>query len=158
MAAPSTTAIASPTGKRLKRGYKCVVMFSRDSTIGLYVIEVKPPGIDNGEPINITTMNNSAYMTKAEQALQEITDGSIVFAYDPNIYNEALAALIGQNGSVTVHYPDGSTLDFWGYLRNIDPSNIVRDGMPTASGTLVVTNRDTTDAEAGPVLTSVSGT
>lgn len=158
MANPATTVRLAPVGRLLKDGHPTKVAFARDPDISLWELTVKPPGVSGGDPINITTMHNVIWETKASQALQALTDGSLTFAYDPVVYNQILG-LVNQEGSVTVRYSDGSTLDFFGYLGMFDPNEISRGTMPTASGTLVTTNLDpVNEVEAGPVLTSVAGT
>lgn len=164
MAAPSTTAIATPSGIPLHEGYRAIIVFARLPTASFWVRTVKPPGVTKGEPIDITTQHNVEHTTKAEAALKEWTNAQVVASFDPNLYNNIKNSLLGSrlasaNGSVTIHFPDGSTLDFFGWGNNFDFSAFERLNKPEVTFDVVVSNFDpANDVEAGPVLTSVSGT
>lgn len=155
---PPTTARSNPAGIRLHDGYKCVIAFERDPDVSLWEMEVTPPGIDGGDAINTTTMHNTTYTTKAPQSLVDVTDGATKYAYDPSVYTQLLA-LINQPGGITYHFPDGSTYDVYGYLKDFKKDPLVRGQMPTGTGTIIHTNTNpSTGAEEAPVLTSVAGT
>lgn len=158
MANPVTTARVAPTGKRLLDGYKCVVAFARDSNVNLWEMEVQPAGLDGGDKIDTTTMHNARWRTAAARSLITSTDGSFKCAYDPAVATEILN-LLNEPGSITYHYPDGSTMDVWGYLKSFEPDALVEGSMPSATVSICHTNTDPSDhSEAGPVITSVAGT
>ena len=158
MAAPATTTRATPGGYRLENGFASKIAFARDSDVSFWETDVTPPSVDGGEAIDITTMFNSAWRTKSPRALKEMGDVTCNAAYDPNVYNQ-IFELVNQEGSITVHFPDGSKLDFFGYLKSFAPSNSQEGTMPTASITVTVTNWDPVNrVEAAPVLTQVAGT
>lgn len=159
MTAPSTTARQTPSGRRLTNGHQTFYAFGRDPDVSLWEMEVTPPGVEVGDPIETKTMHNEVYETFAERHLKKMTEGSITCAYDPQVYTQIVDNLIGRNGSITVHFSDGSTLDFWGYITKFEPSGITNDeDMPEAEVTVFVTNTDLSGNEAGPVMTSVAGT
>lgn len=158
MAAPATTARSAPVGRYLQDGHSTKIAFAADPDISLWEITVKPPGIDSGDAIDITTMHNTTWRTMASRALKTLTESTLTFAIDPDVYNQA-NAIIGVEGAMTAHYPDGSTLDFYGFLKNIDPAEHKEGEMPVYSGTITPTNYDPVNrVEAAPVLTSVAGT
>jgi len=158
MANPSTTARSSPGGIPLHDGYSCLIAFSRDADVSFWEKTVQPPGYDGGDKIDFTTMHNDSWRTFAPRALITLTDSPITVLYDPNFYSQILS-LINMEGSVTVHFPDGSTLDFWGFLKSFEPSPLVEGEPPEATVNIVCTNWDpTNNVEAGPVFTNVSGT
>jgi hypothetical protein len=157
MAAPTTTTRQTPSGIRLKDGYSTKIAFKRDPDVSLWEVSVKPPGIDGGDAIETTTMHNADWRTMAARQLQTLTDATTTAAYDPNIYTNVLQ-LININDEITVHFPDGSTLAFWGFLRSFEPGDNAEGTMPTATVTITPTNMDNSGAEQAPVLTSVSGT
>lgn len=158
MTAPSTTARGTPAGKKLDEGFSTKVAFARLATFSVWEKTVQPPGVDSGEPVETTTMHNLIWRTQNPRKLKTLTPHSFKAAYDPNMYNQVINTLIGINGSITVTYPDGSTLDYYGYLQKIEPDQIEEGKQPEATVTIVPTNVDTSGAEAGPVLTSVAGT
>lgn len=158
MAAPSPTARVTPTGISLADGHQTLVTFARDSDVNLWEKEVTPPGIDGGDEIETTTMHNVLWRTLRPRQLQTLTEASFTAAYDPNFYNQALS-LVNQDDTVTVSFPDGSTVAFYGYLKSITPDAVTEGEQPTATVTIVPTNWDTANSvEAGPAVVDVSGT
>lgn len=158
MAAPSTTVRSAPAGIRLEDGFSTKIAFEADPDVSFWEIGVQPPGIDGGEAIQTSTMHNIAWRTMAPRALKSLTPCQTTVAYDPNVYNNILD-LINVKQSITVHFPDGSTLDFFGFLKSFSPQAATEGNMPTANVDIVPTNTDPDDGtEAAPVLTSVPGT
>lgn len=159
MSAPGTTARVTPTGYKLPNGFSTKVAFARRAGLNIWEISVKPPGRTGGDPIKTDTMFNTLYNTQEPRALTMITNGKMKFAYDPGAESEIQTYLINQNGAVTVRRPDGSTLDFYGYMNNVEFSDHVEGEMPTGECDIVVTNWDpVARVEQGPVVTSVAGT
>lgn len=159
MAAPADTTRGTPTGLRLDDGYSTKLAFARDPTICFWEKTVKPPGVDGGDAIDTTTMHNTTYRTMAARALITLTESSLTVAYDPNVYNTIITNLLNQEGAITVHFPDGSKLSFFGYLRTFEPNDCAEGEQPTATINITPTNYDPVNGvEAAPVLTSVAGT
>lgn len=158
MGTPSTTARTTPPGIVLEDGFSATIAFERDPDVNFWEKTVSPPGIDGGDAIATTTMHNTLWRTMAARSLQTLTEMTTKVAYDPVVYSEILA-LVNQPGSITVHFPDGSTLDFFGYLRLFEPDDLTEGEQPEATVTITPTNTDPSDStEAAPVLTEVSGT
>ena len=158
MAAPETTARSTPLGIMLDDGYSTKIAFAADPDVSFWEKDVQPPGLDGGDAIETTTMHNTTYRTFSARSLATLTEMSSTVAYDPDLYDEALA-LINVEGSISVHFPDLSTLDFFGYLKSFAPSALEEGSQPVATITIVPTNYDTANAvEASPVMTEVSGT
>lgn len=158
MAAPTPTARGTPAGIKLKDGFRTLITFSRSTTASLWEKTVKPPGIDGGDPIDQTTMHNSAWRTTAPRQLKTLTECSGKAAYDPNVVNQ-LYDLINIEQTITVTFSDGSTLAFYGFLKMFETDELSEGQQPEASFTIVPTNFDHVNkVEAAPVLTSVSGT
>ena len=159
MAAPATTVRGTPAGRKLKEGQNNSVAFSRRPTVSFWEVTFKPPGIDGGDAVEQTTQLNTAWHTMAPRVLKTLTECTGSAAYDPNVYNDILTYLINQEGSVTIRWYDGSTLDFYGYLKAFEPDDLSEGEQPRATFTIVPTNYDSVNnVEQGPVLTSVSGT
>jgi len=158
MAAPANTVRGTPAGIKLKDGFPTTIAFAANSTVSFWEKEVTPPGLDGGEKVPQSTMLNTALRTFASRGLYELSDVSVKAAYDPNVYNQIIS-LINTEGSITIKWKDGSTIDFFGYLQKFTPDNVVDGTQPEASITIVCTNWDPVNkVEAAPVLTSVSGT
>lgn len=159
MAAPATTVRQTPTGRKLDEGFPTKIAFSRSPAVSFWEKTVQPPGVDGGEPVDTNTMHNVAWRTQNPRVLKTLTPHTTKVAYDPNVYNTIVNDLINQKGAITVRFPDGSTLDYWGYLQKFEPDQIEEGKQPEATVTIVPTNWDyVNNVEAAPVLTSVSGT
>jgi hypothetical protein len=103
-------------------------------------------------------MHNDTYRTMGPRRLKTLTEFEMTAAYDPSLFTAALA-LINVKTTVTVTFPDGSTLAFYGFLQKIEFSELVEGEQPECTITVVPTNQDpTTGAEEAAVLTSVAGT
>lgn len=136
----------------LKDGHPTYITFwalGTGVTILLKEVSVTPPGIEGGGPNDTTTMRNVAWRTKQPKHLKELSDASCTFQYDPAIYDQILA-IININGIVRVDFPDGSALEFWGWLNNFTPGEHVEGAMPTATGTIHCGNQDDAGNEIGP--------
>lgn len=153
MAAPVTTARPTPTGDRMDDAFKTVVALSQDPDIKIWEKTVKPPGADGGEAIPTTTMHNEDYRTFAARALKTMTDGSVKFAYDPAATAQ-IEAIINVEGSITIHFPNGGTLDFFGFARVVAYDDMAEGTQPEGTLTLTPTNWDPDNkVEEGPVYT-----
>lgn len=158
MAAPATTVRQTPAGIKLDDGYSTKIAFAADPDVSFWEKTVQPPGIDGGDAIETTTMHNTTWRTMASRALKTLTEASCTAAYDPNVYNNILS-LINVETSVTVHFPDGSTLAFYGFLKTFEVNEHTEGEQPEATITITPTNYDPTNkVEEAPVLTSVAGT
>ncbi len=158
MAAPATTARVIPPGIKLLDGFSTVIAFAVDANINLWEIGVTPPGIDGGDAIEVTNMHNITWRTFEPRSLYTLSESSFTSFYDPEVYVSILL-LVNVRGSVTTHFPDGSTLDYYGYLRVFEPQEIVEGDTPQANVTIQPTNWDpVNNVEAAPVMTEVAGT
>lgn len=158
MAAPTTTTRQTPTGYKMPDGYQALITFARKPAIKFWERQVKPPGIDGGEPIQTTTMHNIKWRTMDTKHLMTLTEAQSVVAYDPEMYSDILTLINGPD-SVTVKFSDNSKLAFYGYLSKIDFGELREGEMPEATITIVPTNWDYVNkVEADPVFTGSSGT
>lgn len=158
MAAPTPTTRGTPAGIKMKDGYQCLITISGNTTVSFWEKTVTPPGVDGGDAIDQTTMHNVDWRTFASRSLMTLTEAKTKAAYDPNLYTQLLT-LINVEGTITVTFMDGSTLAFYGYLRNAQPAEVSEGTQPEIDITIQPTNFDPTNkVEAAPVLTSVAGT
>lgn len=158
MGVPLTTARVAPLGIALGDGYSTKIAFAADDNISFFEKTVKPPGIDGGDGIEVSTMHNTTFHTMRPRSLVRITQSTIVAAYDPSVLNEILA-LVNVETDITVHFPDGDTFDFFGYLQTFEPQDHAEGSQPEANITITPTNIDPGDGrEAGPVATVTTGT
>lgn len=158
MTAPTLTARTTPVGLKLNDGFSTKIAFAADPDISFWEKTVQPPGWDGGDAIDVTTMHNTTYRTFAARALVTLTESSLTVMYDPACYTQ-IRAIINVETSISVHFPDGSTLTFYGYLRSFEVGDHVEGEPPEATIVIQPTNVDpVTGGEEAPVVVSVAGT
>lgn len=158
MADPATTPRVESSGLRQLDGFRTQIAFSLDPNVAFWETDVQPFGYDVGDKIPTSTMFNTRFETFEPRELIEILDGGVVAAFDPLVFTEILS-LLGRRGSVTIHFPDLSTMDVFAYLKSFVPQAQVKGQMPLADIVVVVTNYDpVNNVEQGPVVTEVAGT
>ena len=127
--------------------------FSTVISIGgtnLYEIDITPPGIDGGGPIDITTMRNTAFRTAAAKSLKTMSSAPFTAAYSADAYG-TLMSVVNVNQALTYTFPDASGLVIWGYLDKFTPDGSAEGERPTATCEIVFTNIDAAGAEIAPL-------
>lgn len=158
MTAPAHTTRVTPPGIKLTDGFSSLFAFSADPDVNLWEVSIKPPGVDGGEPIETTTMHNVTYETSAPRSLQKLTPMTGKCAYDPGVWTQ-LKAMINVEQAITQHWPDGSKLSFYGFLKSLEYDELQRGTMPMGSFTIIPTCTDPSDGgEEDPVYVDVAGT
>lgn len=158
MAAPAEISRTEPAGFKLEDGHQALIAFQVNADAMFWELEVQPPIIDGGDPIETTTQHNAALRTFSPQSLYTLEPHTVRVAYDPCINDEIIDGMVNMNDSITVHYPDGSTFSFWGYLKRFEPDPMVRGEMPTATITVVPTNYDPYNCVEAPPVIVCAGT
>lgn len=148
----ATTTRATPSGAYLNDGYSTKIAFALDSDIEFWEKSVQPPGLDIGDKIETTSMLNTEWKTFAAQSLKTLTDSTVTASYDPLLYS-SIQNLIGKNGWITVHFPNGDKLDFVGYLQSFVPQSHEIGAQPTCSIKINPTNQ-LLGVETDPVYTA----
>ena len=139
---------------RMDDGHSTTIEFASEDSAGLkmYEKELSPPGIEGGGPNDTTTMRNSVYRTNAPKQLITLTDCTVKASYDAAIEDQ-LIALVNVNNLITITYPDGSTLAFWGWLNTWAPDPLVEGAQPEATITIHSSNQNASLVETAPVFT-----
>jgi hypothetical protein len=135
---------------RLDDGFSTIFSFSLHSTTYLYEKEIMPPGYEGGGPIDTTTMRNSVWRTRSPKSLKTVSRMTASCAYNPAAY-ESILAMLQINQQVTCHFPDGSTLTFWGWLDDFKPGTNKEGEMPVAE-VIIEPSNQTGDTEEAPVF------
>jgi hypothetical protein len=150
---PVVTARGTPSKQRMKDGYKTLIANSLVPTVAFWEREVTPPGADGGEMIDTTTMFNTIWKQFAPRALVTLTPVKVTAGYNDSLTTAITGSLLNKECSWTVHFPSGSTLAFYGFLRMFTPAALVEGTFPTAEIEIVPTNTDPSDgSEAAPVF------
>jgi hypothetical protein len=138
---------------RIDDGFSTLIAFSNYPSVSFWEKEVTPPGMEGGGANEISTMRNTTWRTKAPKSLVSLTDCSFTAAYDPVVYDDVVA-MINENQLITITFPDGATLAFWGWLDNFTPNANVEGEQPTASCVIIPSNQSDSYAEKAPVYTA----
>jgi hypothetical protein len=139
----------------LQDGFSTTISFSDNPTILLDEVEITPPGIEGGGEISQTSMNNTAWRTSAPKSLKTLANSEISAGYGADTYGE-IVAMLQTNQLITVTFPDGSTIVFWGWLDTFVPDALVEGERPTASLTIIPSNLDASNAETAPVFATTT--
>lgn len=141
--------------RRLDDGYQTLISFAADTNILFFEKEVTPPGVEGGGEVDTTTMLNTRWRTRNPKALISMSNSSATVAYDPACYPEAIA-IINVNNLVTVTFPDGDTLAFWGWLDSFKPGGHKEGEQPTAEIEIIASNQNDSGEETAPVYTAAA--
>jgi hypothetical protein len=142
----------APAGIKMEEGHPTIVTISANTTVSFWEVSVKPPGIDGGDAIDTSTMQNLAWRTFAARVLKTLTEASVTAQYNVAGIQQILA-ITNQPATVTIHFPGGAKMAFYGYLRTWDPADINEGDPPTSTIAIQPTNRDPVDgSEQAPVF------
>src|SRR5690606_20597699 len=100
---------------RLDDGFSTIISFANFPSVKFWEKAVTPPGLSGGGANDTTTMRNTEWRTQAPKKLKTMTESSITVAYDPQVYQDT-PNMIQVNQPITVTFPDGSSVTFWGWL------------------------------------------
>ncbi len=152
MAAPTHTTRSTPGHEPLKDGHATKITFAADPDVSFWEKEVTPPGVDGGDPISRTTMFNTAWKTYCPRTLKEMTEASLTATYAAEVYTQIIA-LVNVETTITVAFPGGQKVSFFGYLKTFEPGTAEEGESPECEITIQPTNWDATNnVEAGPVV------
>lgn len=151
---PSGTSRATPTGNPMGDGYSTKITIAADTDIDFWEKTVTPPGLDGGDPVDTTTMYNLRYRTLRARNLQTVTEVSATVAYDAAVYSQ-IQAVINVETTITITFPAGDTVAFYGYLRSFIPGEIAEGAQPEATITIQPTNWDSAGGTTGEPGTAI---
>lgn len=135
---------------RIDDGFATLITFSENSAVSFYEKTVTPPGVEGGGEVDTTTMRNTAWRTRSPKKLKTLSNGSITVAYDVAVFDE-IVAMVNVNQLITVTFPDGETLSFWGWLDSFKPGEIQEGEQPTAEIEIIPSNQNSSGVEVAPV-------
>jgi hypothetical protein len=159
MAAPAVTARSARApltthGGALRDGYQSLLVFAVAPTVEIWEKTIKPPGVDGGDPISITTMLNIAWRTMAARALKTLTNSQFKGAFNPILYS-TIISIINDEDSVSLHLPNLASVSFFGYLKSAEFDDLAEGNQPEGTFQVIPTNYDPVNhVEAGPVYTA----
>lgn len=123
----------------------------------LCYVSLQGLGIDGGDKLDATCLDNTAWKTFLPQTLKEVPDLTFTAAFEPNEW-DAIDGEVNVNQLLTITYSyQGTSLGsvaFWGYLKSFTPAEGTVGERWTATGTIVVTNMNGSNVETGPVYSA----
>lgn len=127
------------------------------SDIVINEVRITPPAMEGGDKIDLTHLGNTAYMTGQPRQLKSMENFSFEGVYDPS---KLVSSPVNVNQRVLIVYPDGSRHRIWGFLKRLEPGEIVEGARVAVTGTIEVTNTNnaTVRAEAPPIYYAASVT
>ncbi len=120
---------------RMDDGFSTIITLENLPTVKLYEKEVTPPGITSGGPIDTTTMRTTTWRTNAPRQLKSLSPVSATVAFASEVI-EQMIAQVGVNQFVTVTFPDGSSIGFYGWVEEFTPAAFTEGEQPTATLTV----------------------
>lgn len=140
----------------LKDGFSTIITISGDPDIEFEEKTLTPPSIEGGGENDASTMRNTAWRTKYPKGLKTLGPMQCNVAYDPLVYTSIIAQL-NVNQSITVTFPNGGTLQFYGWIDAFTPDAAEEGSQPTATVAIIPSNINPTgEVEAAPVYTAPS--
>lgn len=138
--------------KRIDDGFSTLITLGAGNA-HFWEKTVTPPGVEAGGGINVTTMHNTAWRTQKPKKLKSLTDSSFTAAYDAEVLT-AILAEIGVNQAITITFPDGEEVLFYGWLDSFILGEHTEGEQPEAQATVIASNvHSTTGAETPPAYT-----
>lgn len=143
-----------PAGVRQTDGFPTKIAFALAPNAELWENSVAPWGLSAGGPNDTTSMRNTAYRTRQPKKLKTAENVTGVCQFDPIIWNNLIANLIGKNQLITVTLPNGGTITNYGWMDEWKPNENKEGETPTANYTIIPSNQDNTGAEYAGVYTA----
>ena len=140
-------------GYPLRDGYATLITIAAAPGVQLYERETTPPALDGGGPIETTSMRTAAWRNKDPKTLKGLGDVMATVMYSTNAYN-TISGIINTMTIITVRWPDGATLVFYGFVDKFTPSGHSEGNLPTANIVIIPSLRNpNTGGDASPVFT-----
>lgn len=133
-------------------GFKTTISFALQPAVKFWEKEVTPPSLQGGGATATSTMRNNLLRTFAPKKLITMGESSATCAWDPAVYPQLLT-MINKNQLITVTFPDGDTVAFWGWLDDFTPGPNVEGEQPTADITVICSNQNDAGVETNFVHT-----
>jgi len=112
-------------------GYNCRISLVNQG-ITVYEKNVTPPGVEGGDPINITTNDNGDFQSFAPRSRKQKTPAQSEVTYNDTDL-DALEAAVDQSDDILRVWPDDSTKLESGWLRSSIPNQTQEGEQPTTN-------------------------
>lgn len=138
----------------LKDGYQTLFTAAVIVAKMYKVISLTPPALDGRGSIDQTNMESEITTQKSAKSLIDVGNFNITIAYDSKNYDftdvNSFAFWLNINGLMTLTFPDGTSVNFWGYINAFRPGENSEGNRPTAVLEIIVTNENNADVQILP--------
>ena len=144
-----------PSDVAMDEGFPIKIVCDLNPTICFWEKDVKPPEVDQGDMIEVTTQHAVEWEQFAARVLSKLGDTETTAGWHPNLYPQ-IFAIKGKPATWTIIFPNGATLAFFGVLQTATPQDMSKGKYPEIKIKIAATNRDHNDPakpEQGPVYT-----
>ena len=100
--------------------------------VTVYEKNVTPGGTEGGDPIDITTNDNTAQRSFAPRTLDAPTPINLEVTYNQTD-KASLEALVNTSDTIRTEYPDNTTEATSGWIRSVLPNQATSGEQPTAN-------------------------
>jgi hypothetical protein len=133
-------------------GFSTIFTIQNLPLVKLYEKEMTPPSISGGGPIDVTNMRSIGWRTNAPKQLKTMGQASASCAYATEAIDEIIEQL-QVNQTITITFPDTSTITYWGWIDSFTPSAHKEGDQPTAAVVFHPSLRNVNGVETAPVYT-----
>lgn len=143
----------------LRDGFKTLIGFQLLPGAGgtdYHEVELALPEIDGRGGIDQTSMRNTVYTTEIPKYLVTFGEFRGTFMYSAAFY-VGLTGLLNRNQLLSIQLPDGTVLQFWGWVSKATPSSLKEGERPTLDVTFRVSNLNSSCQETAPAVVYGSG-
>jgi hypothetical protein len=120
----------------------------------LCYVSIQALGIEGGEKLDATCLDNTGWMTYLPQTLKDVPNLSFRAKFDPSEWQDVVAQ-INVNQALVINFdsPYGA-LTFWGFLKSFLPEEGAIGAAWEATGEIAVTNMNASNVETAPAYAS----
>lgn len=137
---------------RLDDGFSTIMSFANNPSVNFFEKTVTPPGMEGGGANDTTTMRNTTLRTRAPKKLKTMSEMSAEVSYAAGVFDVTQVwAMINVNQLITLTFPDGAQIDFWGWLDEFKPGPHKDGEQPTATIKVICSNQNTSGVEVNIV-------
>lgn len=132
-------------------GYKTWIGLANNPVFLFWEKKVKPPMMSGGGPIDEKTMRDLRWRIKSPKALSDFGDLTATGAWREGIYTQMLN--LGQRVTVvSVTFPNGAVLSYYGWLEEVDPQEMTEGVQPEVNVKICASMQTEALVEAGFTL------
>lgn len=105
-------------------------------------IEVTPPSLDGGDPIDLSCMRSGEWALMYPRRRKKVGPMTILVSWNPEVYRNLAAGVVDArvflnlNQLMQLRFPNGAVLSFYGFITKFEPQAMKEGERPTANITI----------------------